>query len=73
MTLKDITLVMTGDVRIAVKYKNEVIFAGTVDEFYNDYIRYKGQDVDTTVFLEKVVCDIYHSSFYLAVMIEIEG
>ena len=72
MTLKDITLVMTADVRIVIKYQDEVIFTGTVDALYNEYIRYQGQDIDSTVFLEKVVCDVYYSLRYDAIMIGIE-
>ena len=72
MTLRDLTLVMTDDVRITVLYKGDRIFTGTVDEFYNDYIQYQGEEIDSTVFLEKVVVDVFYSIVYNAIWIEIE-
>lgn len=72
MTLKDLTLVMSGDTKIAVEYKANHIFIGCVDEFYNNDIYYNGKEVDTTQFLEKVVSHVFYNSLYEAIWIEIE-
>lgn len=72
MTLKDLTLTMNGDEKIVVEYKAKLIFDGIVDEFYNHHILYKGEEVDTSQFLEKVVSHIFYSIVYNAIWIEIE-
>lgn len=72
MTLKDLTLVMSGDTKIVVEYKADNIFKGCVDEFYNNDILYKGKETDTSVFLQKVVSHIFYNTLYNAIWIEIE-
>lgn len=72
MTLKDLTLVMSGDAKIVVEYKAENIFKGCVDEFYNNDIYYQGKEVDTSQFLQKVVSHIFYNTIYAAIWIEIE-
>lgn len=72
MTLKDLTLVMSGNAKIVVEYKANNIFTGCVDDFYNNDIYYQGKEVDTTQFLEKVVSHVFYNTIYEAIWIEIE-